>query len=217
MKLFYTPFDYVHAVEAVINYGELNDRIEPIATDPFAADVSKLTDNNPLGTVPTLVGDDGAVYYGGPVLYEYLDTLHDKAKLFPADPARNFIVRRQLWLADALFDAAVRLVIEGWQPPEARRADYAERTWGKIARGLDQFESEAGDFGPLDIGQIRLVTSLNYLDTKLPEPFGEMVAAIKGDENWRDDRPTLAAWHAKTAADPIFRFIDEKASLKNGS
>jgi glutathione S-transferase len=213
MKLLYTPFDYVHAVEAVINYSECHDQIEPIPTDPFAENPDALTQNNPLGTVPTLITDAGVPLFGGPVVYEFLDSLHDKPRLFPRNAEQCLIARRRLWLADAIFDAAVRLVIEGWQPVGAIRPDYAERTWGKVERGLDAFEEEVSTFATLDIGQLRLVTSINYLDTKLPSPFNSVIARIGERYDWRTERPTLSTWHAKSAKDAIFTsFLDPALS-----
>jgi glutathione S-transferase len=53
MKLLYTPIaGYVHTVEAVIHYGELENLIEPVPIKPFDAD-TPLSKVNPLGKVPT--------------------------------------------------------------------------------------------------------------------------------------------------------------------
>ena len=45
---------------------------------------------NPLNKIPTLVLDDGAVLFDSRVIAEYLDTLHDGPKLFPAEPAARW-------------------------------------------------------------------------------------------------------------------------------
>ena len=43
---------------------------------------------NPLSKVPTLIRDDGVPMFGGPVIYEYLDSLHDGAEAVSTnDPA----------------------------------------------------------------------------------------------------------------------------------
>ena len=46
----------------------------------------ELMRENPLGKIPTLVLEDGTIIYNSPVICEYLDTLHDGPKLFPAWP-----------------------------------------------------------------------------------------------------------------------------------
>ncbi|NBP09063.1 MAG: hypothetical protein EBU76_11465, partial [Gammaproteobacteria bacterium] len=84
MKLLYTPIKgYVHTVEAVLNYTGLREAVLPVATKPFEAD-NPLVGINPLGKVPTLVLDSGEYLAGGPVIYEYLDSLHRRRRLFPA-------------------------------------------------------------------------------------------------------------------------------------
>ena len=49
----------------------------------------ELMRDNPLSKIPTLVCDDGVVLYDSRVICEYLDTLHDGPKLFPAEPERD--------------------------------------------------------------------------------------------------------------------------------
>ena len=43
---------------------------------------------NPLNKIPTLILDDGSALYDSRVICEYLDTLHDGSKLFPAERRR---------------------------------------------------------------------------------------------------------------------------------
>jgi glutathione S-transferase len=207
MKLLYTPIkSYTHTVEAVIAYAGVAARIEPVPTRPFDA-APELPATNPLATVPTLVTDDGEALFGGPVIYEFLDSLHDRAPLHPlAGPAR-WTALRQAWMADGLFDATVRLIVEGWE--ESKRPAYIERNWGKITRSLDQLERDAAGFRGLTIGQVRAVGALAFLDLKV-SVLGGALAEIDATFDWRLGRPALAAWYTRHSADPMFSFRIER-------
>jgi glutathione S-transferase len=152
----------VHTVEAVIRYAGLEDRIEPVATKPFDP-ATPLAAINPLGKVPTLVLDDGEYLAGGPVIYEYLDTLHKRRKLYPAKGRARFTTLRQVWMADGLFDTFVLLIIESWLPPAQQRSDYIARCWSKVTAILDQMERDAPGYGRLDIAQVRGIGAVQFL------------------------------------------------------
>lgn len=143
MELLYTPIkQYTHTVEAVIAYTGVAGRIKPVPTRPFDPETT-LGQSNPLSTVPTLLTDAGESLYGGPVIYEYLDSLHDRPRLYPGVGGARWTVLRQAWMADAMFDATVRLIVESWEPRDRQRSAFVQRTWTKIARGLDQLEKDA--------------------------------------------------------------------------
>lgn len=203
MRLRYTPIKgYVHTIEAVINYGDLRGRFRLAANDPFHTD-NGLPETNPLSTVPTLELADGTPLYGGPVIYEYLDGLHAKPKLFPPGD-RLLTIRRQLWLADAIFDHYVRLVVEAREPAANLRQPYLERFFGKVLRSLDAFEAEVGHFpAALDIAQVRLVGALAFIEERLPGVAAKVNNLIP-THRWRDGRPQLVAWYERRAQDPIF-------------
>ena len=112
MKLRFTPNpDYIHKVLVVAHEAGVVDRIQVVPTYPFDADCD-LGDDNPLGKVPTLVLDNGEALYGGPVICEYLDSLHDGPKMFPAAGWPRFRALRQQALAEGLFDALTAMDIE---------------------------------------------------------------------------------------------------------
>jgi len=203
VRLRYTPIaGYVHTIEAVINYGGLVDRFSLAANDPFHTD-NGLPEANPLSTVPTLELADGTPLYGGPVIYEYLDGLHAKPKLFPAGD-RLLTIRRQLLLADAIFDHYVRLVVEAREPAESLRQPYLERFFGKVVRGLDAFEAEVDRFpAALDIAQLRLVGALAFIEERLPAVSATVNNLIPA-HRWRDGRPRLVARYERREKDPIF-------------
>src|SRR5882672_11146388 len=72
---------------------------------------------NPLNKIPTLVLDDGTALYDSRVICEYLDTLHEGRKLFPADPSACFTALRRQALRDGLMDGIVRRLGEqNWSP-----------------------------------------------------------------------------------------------------
>jgi glutathione S-transferase len=204
MKLLYTPIKgYVHTVEAVINYAGLRERVEPVATRPFDAD-TPLPTVNPLGKVPTLVLDSGEYLAGGPVIYEYLDSLHRRRRLYPAKGAQRWTTLRQAWMADGLFDTFVQIIVESWHPPEQQRADYLQRCWSKVVAILDQIERDVPGYQRLDIGQMRTVGALQFLRLKLPT-VGKAARGIDPMYDLTSGRPRLGEWLKPLVRKKLFR------------
>jgi len=186
MKLRYSPTSpYVRKVLATAIELGLETRIERISTDDLVTD-------NPLSKVPALTMDDGEVLYDSPVICEYLDSLHQGARLFPPAGTARWRALRQQALCDGVLDAAILRMLESKRRPEALRwPDEIAKQGGKVARALDRLEAEAADLeGPLTIGQIAVGCTLGYLDFRF------------GDEDWRPTHPKLAAWHAEFAKRP---------------
>ncbi len=203
MRLLYTPIrGYVHTVEAVVGYAGLRGRIEPVPTRPFGDEASLLA-VNPLGKVPALVLDSGEYLGGGPVIYEYLDSLHTRRRLYPARGPRRWTALRQAWMADGLFDTFVLIVVESWLPAASQRPEYVQRCWRKILAILDQLERDAGGYGALDIGQVRTVGALQFLELKL----GQVATAAVGLDPGFDPlsgRPALARWYRAASRRKMF-------------
>jgi glutathione S-transferase len=168
----------------------LDDRLEMVPTTPWAADTDLFKDN-PLCKVPALIADDGTVLYDSPVICDYLDSLHDGARLIPAAGAERWHQKRLEALADGMTDAAVGVRIETATRPEDKRwPHWVERQTNAVVRGLDSLEGEAAGWGDTFlIGQIAVLTALAYLD------FRRIV-------EWRAGRPALAAWFETAAKRP---------------
>ncbi len=166
----------------------LDSRVERMTiatTDPA------LQPLNPLAKVPTLVTDDGATLFDSPVICEYLDSIGDAPKLFPAAGPARWKALRQQALADGILDASQPRRREVALPQDDGRKEYVALQQGKVARALDAFEAEADTLGLLTtIGEITLGCALGYLDFRFPH------------EPWRPGHPKLEAWYAKVVAMP---------------
>jgi glutathione S-transferase len=189
MKLHYNPASpYVRKVRVLaLETGLMGDiELVSVTLTPTSPDANLCSDN-PIGKIPTLVREDGGALYDSRVICEYLDSLHDSARMFPNNgEARWTAVRRQA-LADGILDAAVGTRYETFLRPEEHRwPDWVDNQMAKVRRSLDVLESESL-VGLVDIGTISVACALGYLDFRYP------------DEAWRDSRPRLAAWFEEFA------------------
>jgi glutathione S-transferase len=199
MRLRYSPTSpYVRKVSVTAIELGLAGTIERVPTHTQDRD-SGIAEHNPLGKVPALILDDGGVLYDSPVICEYLDSLHDGPKLFPAAGPERWTALRQQALGDGILDAAILRMLELVRRPEKLRwQGWIDHQTAKIQRAVDRFEAEAPELqraldGPLTIGRITAGCALGYLDFRAPEL------------DWRDGRPGLAAWHADFARRPAMQ------------
>jgi glutathione S-transferase len=197
MKLRHSPTSpYVRKVMVVALETGLASRIELVPTTVAPTQPNpEYQRENPLVKVPALTTDAGEVLYDSRVVAEYLDLLHQGAKLFPAaGPARWTALGRQA-LADGILDAAVLTRYETFLRPEAKRwDDWVEGQMRKVRGALDALEGEAAGLGDrLDIGLVAIGCALGYLDFR----YAEL--------GWRQGRPSLAGWYEGFAARPSMR------------
>ena len=137
---------------------------------------------NPLGKVPVLVLDDGATLFDSAVICDYLDGLHDGPRLIPARGSERWRALRLQALAQGMADAGIALRWETERRPvHTRWPPMAQGQAGKLLAAYDLLEREAEFDGPLDLGQIALATTLDWLEFRALPDF-------------RAGRPRLAAW-----------------------
>ena len=188
MKLYAaSPSPFVRKVLVLALETGLSGRLEHVSikTTPIAPDV-ELTRSNPIAKMPTLVTDGGTTLYDSRVICEYLDSLHDSVKMFPAEDASRWVVLRRQALGDGVLDAAVSIRYEVILRPDGKRwPKWVASQMGKVRRGLDALESEVASFkDEINIGIITAGCVAGYLDFRFPE------------ENWRATRPHLRDWYA---------------------
>ena len=187
MKLrFAAASPFVRKVVVMALETGLSERIERVTTSVSPVrpneDVAK---ENPLVKVPALTTDDGLVLYDSPVICEYLDTLHDGPKMFPAAGPARWTALKQQALADGLMEAAILVRYENLRPEEMRWKDWVESQMRRVRGALSalEIETQAGALsGPLTIGTITIACALGYLDFRY------------ANEGWRLRHRQLAAW-----------------------
>ncbi len=187
MKLYYTPMPgYIHRVEIVAIEAGLYGGMELIPTTPWE-DPAALIAANPLCKVPTLVRDDGVPMFGGPVIYEYLDSLHDGPKMFPAAGADRWNALRLFGLGEGLFDALDLRVVEMRRPEEEQSPGTLARYQRAVVRGLDRLEEEALSLDGFHIGLISIAGVLMWSDW--------LRANGRDVDDWRSGRTALPRWY----------------------
>jgi glutathione S-transferase len=187
MKLFYSPTSpYVRKCLVAAQELGLREKIEllPAVAHPVDRDRA-LVMQNPLGKVPTLITDDGAVLYDSRVICDYLNSLGDES-LLPAHGTARWNVYRDQALADGMMEAAILVRYETFARPEALRwKGWIDGQMDKVTCGLAELEKSAGSLGRrIDVGTIALGCALGYLDFRY--------ASLA----WRGSYPQLAAWLA---------------------
>jgi glutathione S-transferase len=194
MKLYYSPTSpFVRKCLICAQELGLRQRIElvPAAPHPVNRDRALIV-FNPLGKVPTLITDQGAVLHDSRVICEYLIALHAElagespvraAGLIPGGDQRWAVLALQA-LADGILDAAVLCRYETAARPGALRwPDWVAGQLDKVTSGLGVLEAQATHFGArVDLGTISVACALGYLDFR----YAELA--------WRERHPTLARW-----------------------
>lgn len=194
MRLYHGKLSpFVRKVMVVAHEKNLVGALEIVAapltpTEPNA----QLMRVNPLGKLPALVLDDGTALFDSPVISEYLDTLADAPKLFPADGKERWRSLRLNALADGLLDAAMALRMENTRPPEQQWDKWVGAQSLKVSNALDALSGDV--FAPsksaLTIGEITVGCALGWLDFRMPQL------------EWRGGRDALADWYESFSRRP---------------
>jgi glutathione S-transferase len=182
------PSPFGRKIRIAIKVLGLDKEVEIRAADPTDPN-DDLREQNPVGKVPTLIGDDGASYYDSRVILEYLDSCAGGGRIIPREGKARFDALGLQALADGICDASLLQVYEArFRAPEGRDEKWLSHQAGKIERGLKALEASppAIDATPT-VGQIALACVLGYRD-------------LRFEGKWRADHPKLVAWLDKFAA-----------------
>ncbi|HUA82198.1 MAG TPA: glutathione S-transferase N-terminal domain-containing protein [Dyella sp.] len=139
---------------------------------------------NPLGKVPVLLSDDGQVLFDSSVICDYLDSLHERPRLIPADSKQRYRALQWQALAQGMADAGIAVRWEAERRPESLRwATMRDGQLQKVIAACDFLEREIGTYVAVDIGTIAIATTLSWIEFRNVYPF-------------RTGRPHLSSWYA---------------------
>jgi len=191
MLLHWSPRSpFVRKVMIVAHELGLANRLRTARTVVTAAVPNpELMKENPQSRLPTLRLADGTAIYDSPVICEYLDSLHEREKLFPVDFAERLVALRRQALGDGMLDSLVAWRSEQLRPVEQRSGKLIDAWRLKTRASVDMLEGEAEAIAAsrLSIGHIALGVALGYIDFR----FAHL--------GWRNGRPKTVAWLEKFA------------------
>lgn len=171
---------FVRKIRIAASVLGLADRIEIVAADTSNPGDS-LRQQNPVGKIPILILEDGAILFDSRVIAEYLDALAGGGRIIPVGPERFGVLTLQA-LADGIMDAALLQVYEArFREPAQFGAKWLDHQAAKVARGLERLEIVPPAAQARNIGAIAVACALGYLDFRFAG-------------RWRSDHPRLVAW-----------------------
>ena len=194
MKLYWSPRSpFVRKVMVCAHETGTASRIDivPTLVDMTQPNFALMRDN-PLSRIPTLVTDEGEVFHDSLLICEYLDTLHEGPRLFPAGGEARWQALRWHALCNGMLDILVLWRNERLKPAPQRMPELLSAFELKIRRAVETLEHEApalkaAEYG---IGHIAVGCALGYIDFRF--------AAL----DWRNGHDAIAAWYRGYAQRP---------------
>jgi glutathione S-transferase len=176
------PSPFGRKVKLALGILGLQDEVSIEKADPTDANDS-IRKQNPIGKIPAMIIENGAVLYDSPVILEYLDHRVGGGKIIPQEPDARFAALTLQALGDGILDACILLVYEGrWRPPEMHVQKWTDYQADKVRRAFAVLEAAPPAIGAIpNVGQITLACALGYGD-------------LRFDGKWRNDHPRLVAW-----------------------
>jgi len=158
-----------------------------------AGNVARL---NPLRAIPVLERDDGEVFFDSPMICEYIDSLNDKPRLYPASGEPRWQALRWHALGQGMMEATVARFVELRKPAEKQVAAQVSKHEARVAAALAFAEERAPASGFLSgntigIADITLAVALGYID-------------LRHAHDWRGKYPKLANWFVPISLRPSF-------------
>ena len=191
MKLLFGPASpFVRKVRITAHEHELTEGMEIVLIDQMTLD-SPIWECNPLGKLPALVLPNGEVLFDSPVICEYLDSVGNGPRLFPATaPARWRALGLQA-LGDGIMDAIVARTLELRRGPDQQSPYWLDRYEMVIGCAADLLKRHVSWLHQsLTIDHIAVACGLGHIDFRNPE------------RQWRERRPALTEWFQRFSLRP---------------
>lgn len=158
-----------------------------------AGNVARL---NPLRAIPVLERDDGEVLFDSTMICEYIDSLNDKPRLYPANGEPRWMALRWHALGQGMMEATVARFVELRKPVEKQGTAQVTKHEERIAAALAFANERVPTTGflsgnTIEIGDVTLAAALGYID-------------LRYAHDWRGKNPKLAKWFDPVSQRPSF-------------
>jgi glutathione S-transferase len=169
MKLLYTPNSpYARKVRIVLREKEIACEEVQVSLNDRAVEAV-----NPLGKIPTLIGDDQTYMFDSVVIVDYLELVRAEPRMIPIDLWERVIVRKWESIGDGLCDVLVPAVLEQRRAGEKQEPSVIARSDYKVAATLKYIEAEIAGrifaFGnEFTLADAALVSAVGYVSLRRP-------------------------------------------------
>lgn len=174
MKLYYSKTSpYARKVRLVLEEKGLSNDTDYMLVNPFETH-KDLVEANPLSKVPTLVLDDGSIFYDSPFICRYLDSLEGTKPLIPANEKEKWDVLRREVLADGMIDSAYNIVMERLRPIPEQSNKWIAQWTHEIDRAMQVIDKEIENLGEdITLAHLAFGAAIGYIDFRLSEMLYE--------------------------------------------
>jgi glutathione S-transferase len=184
---------YVRKVRMVLLEKNLPHEMSVEGPADAAGNVARL---NPLRAIPVLERDDGDVYFDSIAICEYLDSLNDTPRLYPASGESRWQALRWHALGQGMMEATVARFVELRKPAEKQDAATVSKHEARIAQALAFANERVPASGfiqgeTIGIADIALGAALGYID-------------LRYAHDWRGKYPKLAGWFKPLSERPSY-------------
>jgi glutathione S-transferase len=145
--------------------------------------------DNPMGKIPTLVANDGSVWFDSSVILEAMDGIKPTPRMFPETAQARLETRRREALGNGIMEFMVGWVTERYNPSQRTEAMMA-RAANKLEKSLDHLEATIDRYVEVDAGSVAVACALSYVDFRF------------SNVEWRASRSRLSNWHATFSKRP---------------
>jgi glutathione S-transferase len=148
------------------------------------ANPPELISQNPLGKIPVLVTEDGAIF-DSRAITQHLNRLSGNA-LYPRNAEKRAETERLEALSDGICDCLIAHVYERrFRPQEKVHQPWLDRQWEKVTRSLDHLVTATPKLPKKPTaGHIAMRAMLGYLALRFPG-------------QWERGRAKLTRWAAR--------------------
>lgn len=166
MKLLYTKRSpYARKVRVVaLEKGIKLDLVDENLQEKSA----QLKKANPVAKIPTLILDQGQIYYDSKVIVQYLEYVKLSPRVIPNDPLKRLEVLKWEAMADDLVTVAINAYMEKIRHPQDFNAAFVASQETAIKEAYAGIEAHLDQLQEFHLGAINVACAIGYIHFRLP-------------------------------------------------